>query len=106
MSIRHTYAVDCDGGELMFDRVYLESTDHTAAQLAVEASRIERRDRQRDCKSVGPGSYTSAQARKDAAGEGWTQHRETHPRYPGADGRPQRKAYDLCPVCAPKVVQS
>lgn len=106
MSIRHTYAVDCDGGELMFDRIYLDSADFAIAQAAIEASMTERREQQRDCKRVGPGSHTAAQARKAAAAQGWTRHSEAHPHYPGEVGRPKRKTYDLCPVCAPKVMQS
>ena len=106
MSIRHSYAVDCDSGSLMFDRVYFGAADFGAAQAAVEASRTERGDQQAGCKIVGPDSYTAAEARKKATAEGWIRHRETRPQYPGDSGRQQRRIYDLCPVCAPKVVQS
>lgn len=104
MSITHTYAVGCDAGELMFDRIYSEAAGFTEAQAAVEASREERRARKVGCQLTGPTSYTSADARKRAAGEGWIRHSETHPRYPG-ESRKQRKTYDLCPECAPKVVR-
>lgn len=104
MSILHSYAAECDAGILMFDRAYTEAPDFGAAQAAIEASRDERRTQQSGCKKFGPTSYTSAQARKRAADEGWIRHGETHPRYPG-EARKQRKTYDLCPVCAPKVVQ-
>lgn len=105
MSIRRSYAVDCDAGALMFDRIYNASPDFGAAQVAIEASRDDRRAQQVDCKRVGPESYSSADARKQAAGQGWIRHGEAHPRFPGEGGRKQRKTYDLCPVCAPKVVQ-
>lgn len=105
MSIQHSYAVDCDAGTLIFDRVYCAAPDFTAAQAAIEASRTERRDQQSGCRVLGPKSYTSAEARKLAANEGWIRHSESHPRYPGHE-RKQRKTYDLCPVCAPKVVPS
>lgn len=106
MSIQHSYAVDCDAGELLFNRIYCDAPDFGSAQTAVEASRTERRERQAGCKTTGPQSYTSAESRKQAAAEGWIRHGEAHPRFPGEGGRKQRKTYDLCPVCAPKVVQS
>lgn len=105
MSVRHTYAADCDTGKLLFARIYFAASDFGAAQVAVEASREERRAQQIGCNMTGPTSYTSAEARKLAASEGWIRHAEAHPRYPG-ESRKQRKTYDLCPVCAPKVVQS
>lgn len=105
MSIRHSYAVDCDAGGLLFDRVYTQSPDFGSAQIAVEAGRADRRAQQIGCKLIGPESYTSAEARKQAAAQGWIRHGEAHPRFPGEGGRKQRKTYDLCPVCAPKLVQ-
>lgn len=90
MSLGKRFYLRCDALELLVDRDY--ASGKTTEQ--VEANRPARAALRSGCILLGPDSWTAKEARDEGKKVGWVRHRE------GAGG-----AVDLCPVCAPKLVQ-
>jgi hypothetical protein len=105
MSISKSYKAQCNAADLLFHRVYDLAPSFKAADEAVEATRPERRAKLRECLTFGGTGYTAAEARSIAKQEGWVRHREGGPEFPGSTDLKTR-TFDICPVCAPKVLES
>ncbi|HEY9410310.1 MAG TPA: hypothetical protein VIP77_12075 [Jiangellaceae bacterium] len=95
MSLGKRFYLRCDALNLLIDRDF--ASGKTSEQ--VEANQPERRQLRAGCILLGSGHWTAKEARAEGKKAGWVRHREPD-RHGGST------AFDLCPVCAPKLVQS
>ncbi|MGZ0150689.1 hypothetical protein ACXJJ3_26765 [Kribbella sp. WER1] len=103
MSLRKIMQVSCDSAELLMSRLYADegTTDDYRAVLA--ASREDRHALTLRCRYGAAEAFNVKDARQKADDAGWVRHRETVRKYYGTD-QTERRTFDLCPVCAPNVV--
>lgn len=90
MSLGKRYYLRCDSRYVLIDREIADGA--VAGQL--EVTRPKRQEITKDCEVLGPDEWTAKDARAKGRKAGWVRHREGG------------SVVDLCPKCAPKLVQS
>lgn len=85
MSLEKSYKLMCDAPTVLVRR-------DVNAGVNLETTRAARIASEHDCKLFSTETITAPEARKAAKAEGWVRWLE------------HKQAYDLCPVCAPKII--
>lgn len=105
MSLSKSYQVGCESTDLQMRRLMAKTDASVDWKDALAGTHPERAALREDCVYYSRREYTSKDARAAAKRDGWVRITEMFPLYRGAaEADNSLVAFDLCPMCAPKML--